>query len=247
MFELFIVEPLYNLLVFLLYVIPGGDAGAAIILLTILVRCAFFPAFSGSIRTQLAMQKIQGELDALKKKFEKDPQEKARRTMELMRANNVRPFASIGGLVVQLIVFIGLYTVLLQEGLPSIEQALLYPFTPLPSVVDVSFLWLDLTVKGSIILALLVAGLQFLQGKLLFTRMKQPEKTTGAAQSPEEAAAALQRGMQKGMMLYLLPVMLGGFTYAFPAATGIYFATNSVFSIVQELYIARKMNFSVAR
>ena len=108
MFELFIVKPLYNLFVFLLSLIPHGDAGLAIILLTVLVRLLFYPAFSGSIRTQLAMQKIQGEIDALKKKFEKDPTERARRTMELMREHKVRPFASLGGLVIQLVVFIGL-------------------------------------------------------------------------------------------------------------------------------------------
>lgn len=244
MFELIIVKPLYNLFVFLLSIIPEGDAGIAIILLTVLVRLVFYPAFSGSIRTQLAMQKIQGELDAIKKKFEKDPTERARRTMELMRENKVRPFASIGGLVIQLVVFIGLYTVLLREGLPAIEERLLYTFTPVPSSVDTAFLFLDLTVRGSIVLAVFVAGLQFLQGKLLFTRLKQPESP--GPQTPEAAAAALQRSMQKGMMLYLLPLMLGGFTYAFPAATGIYFATNSAFSILQELYIARNMNRSAA-
>lgn len=239
MFELLIVKPLYNLFVFLLSSIPGGDAGVAIILLTVFVRLLFYPAFSGSIRTQLAMQKIQGEVDALKKRYEKDPAEKARRTMELMRENKVRPFASLGGLVIQLVVFIGLYTVLLREGLPAIEERLLYSFTPLPSSVDTAFLLLDLTARGSVVLAILVAALQFLQGKLLFMRMKQPEAS--ASQTPEAAAAALQRSMQKGMMLYMLPLMLGGFTYAFPAATGIYFATNSAFSILQELYIARNM------
>ena len=71
-------------------------------------------------------------------------------------------------------------------------------------------------------------------------RMKQPAPAPGE-QTAEAAAAALQRNMQKGMMLYMLPLMLGGFTYTFPAATGIYFAANSAFSILQELYIARKM------
>lgn len=175
MFELLIVQPLYNLLVFLLAVIPGGNLGVAIILLTVIVRFAFYPAFSGSIRTQLAMQKIQPELDAIKKKFANNAQERARRTMELMREHKIRPFASLGGLVIQLVVFIGLYMALLREGLPAIEERLLYTFVSVPEGVDIMFLIWDLTLRGGIILAVIVGAMQYLQGRLLFMRMKQPE------------------------------------------------------------------------
>lgn len=244
MFEFLIVKPLYNLFVFLLAFIPGGDVGIAIILLTLLVRLAFFPAFSESIRTQIVMQKIQGQLNEIKKKYEKDAAERARRTMEVMRENKVRPFASIGTLIIQLVVFIGLYSVFLKEGLPALHTELLYSLTPLPSLVDIHFFgFLDLTARGIIPLAILVGGLQYLQGRLLFMRMQksQAEAPSVEKQTPEELAAAMQQKIQKFMMLYLLPLMLLGFAYTFTAAAGIYFAANSVFSILQELYIARKL------
>ncbi len=249
MFELFIVQPLYSLFVLLLSLIPGGDVGVAIILLTLIVRLVFYPAFSESIRTQLVMQRIQGKLDEIKKEYEKDAAERARRTMEVMRENKVRPFSSLITLVIQLVVFIGLYTVFLKEGLPTLDVHLIYSFVPLPDAVNLHFLgFLDLMTKHVILLALLVGGLQYLQGKLLFMRMeKSRTEFSVKKEGPEAAATELQHKMQRFMMLYLLPVLLVGFSYSFTAAAGVYFAANSVFSILQELHIGRKLSVSVAR
>ncbi len=54
MFGTILINPLYNAFIFLVGVMPGGDVGLAIIAMTLIVRAVFYPAFSASIRTQMA-------------------------------------------------------------------------------------------------------------------------------------------------------------------------------------------------
>ena len=69
MFETILIAPLYNAFIFLIGIMPGGSVGLAIIAMTIVVRAVFYPAFSASIRTQMAMAAIQGDLDEINKKY----------------------------------------------------------------------------------------------------------------------------------------------------------------------------------
>ena len=43
MFDTFIVEPIFNLLIFIYSIIPGSDFGVSLILFTILIRIALYP------------------------------------------------------------------------------------------------------------------------------------------------------------------------------------------------------------
>ena len=64
-FHLVIYQPLYNGLVFLMDIIPGADAGVAVIVLTVLVKLLLFPLSKRSIETQFAMKHFAPELAAL--------------------------------------------------------------------------------------------------------------------------------------------------------------------------------------
>lgn len=73
MFETLLIQPIYNVFVYLIGIMPGGDVGFAIILLTLLMRILFYPAFTASIRTQMGMQAIQGDVDEINTKYKDDP------------------------------------------------------------------------------------------------------------------------------------------------------------------------------
>src|SRR5581483_8235900 len=109
MFQTFLIKPLYNAFIFLIGVVPHGDVGLAIILMTLVVRAVFYPAFSSSIRTQMGMQEVQGEVDEINEKFKDNPDEKAKRTMALFKEKKIRPFAGFLALLVQIPIFIALY------------------------------------------------------------------------------------------------------------------------------------------
>ena len=65
MFRTYLIEPLYNMFIYLIGIMPGGDVGLAIIALTLMVRILFYPAFAASIRTQMGMQAIQSDVDEI--------------------------------------------------------------------------------------------------------------------------------------------------------------------------------------
>ena len=62
MYHTLFYDPLYNLLVFLIDLIPGGDIGFAAILLTCLVKIVLFPLSKQATKTQIKMKLLEPEL-----------------------------------------------------------------------------------------------------------------------------------------------------------------------------------------
>ncbi len=237
MFHTFLVQPIYNAFIYLIGIMPGGDVGFAIIALTLIIRIIFYPAFASSIRTQMGMQAIQGELDDINTKYKDNPEERTRRTMALFTEHKVRPLSGFLALLVQVPVFIALYYAFFREGLPKIDASQLYSFVQVPHVVSVSFLgFVDLLAKHNIVLAAVVFGLQFFVAYVSLLRVKG---SASKVLSPEKAAA--QR-LQQQMMLYFLPALIGIISYSLPAAVGIYFCAGNVVSLGQEWVIRRQLN-----
>jgi YidC/Oxa1 family membrane protein insertase len=236
MFETLLIKPLYNGFIFLVGIAPGGDVGLAIIILTLLMRAVFYPAFTASIRTQMGMQAAQGDIDEINRVYKDDKEERAKKTLELYKRKNIRPFASLLVLIIQLPVFIALYFAFFREGLPNVAQHLLYSFVPVPDVISTNFLGiLDLLKSHNIILALIVGALQYLFAYLTMARTK---KSTDSMTREQQAA----HKMQQGMMLYMFPVMMAVFAYSLPGAVGLYFAATNVISIGQEWLIRKRLS-----
>ena len=235
MFETFLIKPLYNVFVYLIGIMPQGDVGLAIIVLTILIRIVFYPAFTASIRTQMGMQAAQAEIDEINKKYKDNAEERARKTLDLYRQKKIRPFAGLIALLVQIPIFIALYIALFQEGLPNIAEHLLYPFVHVPQVVNVDFFGLlDLTAPNNILLSILVGLLQYLVAHYSMARAKNSFESM-----PKERQAAHK--IQYQMMLYVFPALMAVISYTLPAAVGLYFAASNVISIIQEWIIRRQM------
>ncbi|HVV38785.1 MAG TPA: YidC/Oxa1 family membrane protein insertase [Candidatus Paceibacterota bacterium] len=235
MFETLLVKPLYNGFIFLIGVMPGGDVGFAIIVLTLIIRVLFYPAFAASIRTQMGMQAAQAELDEINKKYKDDSTAKAQHTLALYKEKNIRPFAGFVALLVQIPVFLALYFAFFREGLPHIAENLLYSFVHVPAMVNLDFLgFVNLLEAHNIVLAVIVAGLQYLVAYFSMARTN-----TALAAMPKERQAA-QR-MQQQMMLYFLPAIMAFAAYSLPAAVGLYFAAGNVVSLAQEWVIRKQL------
>lgn len=239
MFHTLLINPFYNAFIFLIGIVPYGDVGLAIIAMTILLRLVFYPLFASNIRTQMGMQALQGELNEINTKYKNDPQERGRLTMELFRQHKVRPISAFLSLLVQIPVFIALYYAFFREGLPTIATNLLYSFVHVPEVVNTQFLgFLDMLATHNIVLAALVAVLQY--AVVYFSLARMGSKKPTAKRTEKDRAQDLQRQM----MLYFLPTLMGVVSYSVPAAVGIYFIAGSVISIGQEWLIQRQMTGS---
>lgn len=236
MFTTYIVQPIYNAFVFLIGIVPHGDVGLAIILLTVFMRIILYPVFTSSIRTQMGMQAMQAELDEVTKKLKNKPEELTEARIGLLKKYKVNPLAGIGTLIIQLVVLIALYIAMFREGFPIIEENLLYSFVHVPAVVDTHFFGLmDLLTPHHLFLAALVGITQYLTIRLTLLRTNASQ----ANLAPEKAAAMR---MQNAMMLYFMPLLLAGFGYFFPAAVGLYFVTGNVLSLGQEWLIRRELS-----
>jgi YidC/Oxa1 family membrane protein insertase len=232
-FHATIYQPLYNGLVFLMDIIPGADAGLAVIALTILVKLVLFPLSKRSIETQFAMKRYQGELDALKKQYGKDREAHAKAMIAFYREKKINPFSGFLLLLIQLPVIISLYYVFWKSGLPEINEVLRYAFIPSPEV-NMHFLGLIDIAGKSFILAALAGITQFFQ-----VRFALPPPAPGTRDGSFQGE--LMHGMHF-QMRYIMPLFAAVAAYTISGAVALYWTTSNLFAIGQELYVRRRLN-----
>lgn len=106
--DLLIVRPITNIL----FVIYGlvGDFGLAIIFFVVLVKICCWPLTRRQIHQTRLMRKIQPELAEIKKNCNGNKQLESLQMMDLYKRNNIKPFRSMLTIIIQLPIFIALYT-----------------------------------------------------------------------------------------------------------------------------------------
>lgn len=111
MFELIdfiIVQPITNIL-FVIYNFIG-DFGIAIIIFTILVKLCMWPLVKRQLYQTKLMRKIQPELAQIKKNCNGNRQLESLQTMDLYKRYNIKPFRSFLTILIQLPIYIALFT-----------------------------------------------------------------------------------------------------------------------------------------
>lgn len=231
LFNVLLYNPLYNGLIFLISVVPAANVGLAVIFLTVIVKLALFPLSLKAVRTQMAVRGIEPKLREVKKKYEKDKQEQARKILALYREENINPFSSFLVILIQLPIIFTLYFVFFRGGLPVVDTTLLYSWVSLPGVVNMHFLWIDDVSGRSMVLALIAGITQYIQ-----IRLALPPLTVRGKEDGFKEDLARSFNMQ---MRYVLPIFVVGFAYFISAAIALYWATSNIFAIGQELYVRR--------
>jgi len=222
-------RPLFNLLVFIYNIVPGGDFGIAIILLTIVIRVIFTPLSIKALVSQKELSKLQPKIKELQEKHKNDKQALGQATMAMYKEHNVNPFSGCLPLLIQLPVLIALYGAL-NSGLKPESLTALYSFVGYPEVINqTAFGLIDLTQKSAI-LAILAGILQWFQSK----KAASFQSPTSKGEVP---SAAFQMSKQ---MLYFFPIMVIIIAWNLPAGLTIYWVAATAFSIVEQVYINRK-------
>jgi YidC/Oxa1 family membrane protein insertase len=106
-----IAEPLFALLKWLHSLI--GNWGWAIIVMTILIKGAFFPLNAASARSMAKMKIVSPKMKSLQEQYANDKQQLQVKMMELYKQEKINPLGGCLPIVVQIPVFIALYWVLL--------------------------------------------------------------------------------------------------------------------------------------
>ncbi len=174
--------------------------GAAIVLMTILVRIAVAPFNLASYKSMKAMQVIQPKVNKLKEKYKDDPQTMNREMMKLMKDNNANPLMGCLPMLLQLPVFFALYQVLDQ----SIE------------LYKAPFMWwiYDLSLKDHFyVLPALMGITMFIQQKITPTAM-DPAQAKVMLMMPI-VFTFLMVSLPSGLTLYIFISTLFGITQQF--------------------------------
>ena len=189
--------------------------GIGIILLTVLVRLVFWPLTHKSTVSMRRMSEIQPKMKEIREKFKDNPQRLQQETWALYRNNKVNPMASCLPMLVQIPVFIALFTVL-----RSAVELRYAPFLWIADLSEPENLFPGIFPFGGLnILPILMAVTMGLQSALT--------PSTGDKQ-------------QQRMMMIMMPVMMLVMFYSFPSALSLYWTLSQVLSIVQMWYIRKR-------
>lgn len=265
MWTTIIVRPLFNLLVAIYALVPGHNFGLAVIIFTLVVRLALWPLVKKQLRQAKVMRELQPELKRIKKESKGDRQKESALLMALYKEKGVNPVGSIGVLIPQFIILIGLYDALRQVATnPKSLLTLSYS-----GILHLSWMQVlshdihkfDDTLFGFVNLArsatggkggiywpamIIVLGsaiAQYYQSKQLMPVQKDAkslrtilkEAGKGGSADQSEVNASVARSTR-----YLLPVMIFLVTINLPAALSLYWLAGGLIAFFQQYLVLRK-------
>ena len=212
----FIASPLFMIL----SLIQGfvGNWGYSIILLTILIKLAFYPLSASGYRNMAQMRELAPRLQSMKEKFGDDRQKMQQAMMELYKKEKINPMGGCLPILVQIPVFISLYWMLLA----SVEMR------HAPFILWIQDLSAPDTLFGHIpnVVPLLggmpIGLLPILMGVSMIVQTKLNPKPADPVQA-------------KVMMI--MPIAFSLFFFFFPAGLVLYWFVNNVLSIAQQARI----------
>lgn len=264
LFDTFIVQPIFNVLILIYGLFPGGDFGIAVILFTILIRLLMWPLVKKQLHQTKVIRKIQPELKKIKAKAKGNKQVEAQLMMELYRERGVNPFGSIGLLLVQLPIFIALYQVIdivtssrdriddftygFLENLPNIKNLITNPEGFNESLLGIVNL-ADRAIQDSsiyvpvVIIAALAAIAQYYQTKQTLPQADEKKRlrdilkqqATGTEVDQAEVTAAVTN-----KMVTVLPIVTFFVGLYLPGALVLYFLVSSVVAVIQQHAVLSK-------
>lgn len=226
MWDLLIVDPLTNLLLFF-YRILGNQTMLAVAALTLLVRLAITPLTLSQQKMMRKQQELQPRMKALQEKYKNDREKLAQEQLNLYKELGISPLGGCLPLLIQLPLMFALYGAIIR-AMASTPIALLdlpahiYRWIPgLSTIVPLNsrFLWMDLALRDPLfIMPILVVVTTWYQQKLL---------------TPATANADPQAQSMNQSMLITMPLMMGFFSAQYAAGLSVYFVISNLIGIAQ--------------
>jgi YidC/Oxa1 family membrane protein insertase len=192
--------------------------GVAIILLTFLLKAAFYPLSAKSYRSMAQMREVAPRLQAMKEKFGDDKQKMQQAMMELYRSEKINPMSGCLPILIQMPVFISFYWMLLATV--ELRHAPFFGWIQDLSAPDTLFgtmPWLNMPIG---LLPILMGATMIIQTSL------NPPPT-----DPIQAK-----------VMKVMPIVFSVFFFFFPAGLVLYWLVNNILSIVQQWYVNKTIH-----
>lgn len=192
--------------------------GVAIILLTVLIKAAFYPLSAASYKSMAQMRELAPRLQSMKEKFGDDKQKMQQAMMEMYRSEKINPMGGCLPILIQIPVFIALYWVLL--GSVELRHAPFFGWIQDLSAPDTLFgtlPWINMPIG---LLPILMGATMIIQTHL------NPAPT-----DPIQAK-----------VMKIMPVVFSIFFFFFPAGLVLYWLVNNILSIWQQWFVNKSIH-----
>ena len=224
-FNTFLINPLVNL--FVMFTALTGNAGLAVIVVTVLIRLATMPLTFRQMHTQRMMAAVAPRMQEIQKRY-KDPRRRSEEQMKLYREAGISFQGCFSSMLLQMPILFALYRTFslavgeTPEALIKVSERLyswsyLRESMPLPA----DFLWLHLGRPDPLFIPVLVAATTYVSQKM-------------ATMPPVDE----RQRAQTGMMNVLMPLMFGWFTINLPSGLGLYWILSGIAQmVIQYAYV----------
>lgn len=224
----FITKPMFTLIDAVFRLV--GNFGAAILIVTLMLKVAFFPLANRSYASMSRMKALQPQLQLIRETFPDDRVKQHQATMELYAKEKINPLSGCLPTLIQIPVFFALYKVLFVTI--EMRQAPFFGWIKDLSVPDPTnvFNLFGLIPYDPVSLPLLggflvIGAWPLLMGLTQWLQMK----LTPASPDPTQAA-----------MLNWMPVIFTFMLAKFSAGLVIYWTWNNSLSVVQQSIVMRR-------
>ncbi|MFH1186649.1 MAG: YidC/Oxa1 family membrane protein insertase [Candidatus Levyibacteriota bacterium] len=225
--------------------------GFAIIAMTVIIRIILYPLTNAQLKTSKRMQDLAPHIAKLKEAHKNDSKRLQTETMRLYKEHGVNPAAGCLPVLVQFPFIIALYqsifTLFNQDfGLTSINK-ILYSFVPpLDKMPDLNFFGYNLAHKPNefsqygpllFLIPIITVILSFIQSKMMPFPVKKYSSDSSKEKKEKQKSSDFASTMQT-QMIYMMPLMIGFFSWQFPVGVSLYWNTFTVFGIIQQYKIS---------
>lgn len=271
MFTTLVVQPIFNVLVAIYALIPGHNFGVAIILFTVIARIALYPLLKKQLKNTKAMRDLQPELKRIKEASKGNKQQESVMMMELYKEKEIRPMSQVGLMVVQLVVFLALFSGL-NRVVKDPSTLLTFSYKPVQNTSFMQELKQDITLFDNTLLGqvdldrpaykkdtgiylpafLMVLGsaiISYFQIRQTLPQDKASRKLRDilrdANQKGKEADSSEVNAVISRNMAYFMPGLILVLTISFPAALALYWFVGGLIAYAQQTKLLQSDEFAM--
>ncbi len=214
--------PAYNIFAFVSYLSPNNFFWVTVVVVVVVIKTLLIPMVKKQNKLNEVIKEIQTEVKEINKK-EKDPKKRTEQTLGVYKKHKLNPLSPILPLFIQIPIFLSIFVVVKNIQNNLLNQDFLYFGGTFFSEINYSFIFgSSLTSSGSIAFALAVAASQFCLFCVIFSKnQNQNKKVTN-------------------FMKYIFTIVSAVVVFSIGNAVALYWFTNNVFSIIQDLFLIKK-------
>lgn len=222
-----ITRPMFLILVFFNQLL--GNFGLAILLLTVLIKAAFFPLANKSYRAMSKMKLLQPEIEKIKERVGDDRQKLSQEMMALYKKSGANPLAGCLPVVIQIPVFFALYKVLFNTL--EMRHAPFFGWihdlsAPDPTSVFNLFGLLPFAPPEVALLGFTLGAWPLIMGATMFLQQRLNPQPADPVQAK---------------MFMFMPILFTFMLAGFASGLVIYWAWNNILSVTQQWVIMRRV------